>query len=75
MFSVWIQSRSVLCVGVNVTLSCRCCVRFVPQSNCWPMILVGGANDFPQDGSGAFQESPQVEFCRPYVKYACRPLR
>jgi hypothetical protein len=55
--------------------ACVCWCAHVLQSNCWPMILIGGASDFPQDGSGAFQESPQVEFCRPYCKYAARPLR
>ena len=30
-------------------------------SNCWPMILLGGANDSYQDGQGAFQETPQVD--------------
>ena len=42
-------------------------------SNCWPMILLGGANDSYQDGQGAFQETPQVEAARPFVKYAARP--
>ncbi|MEE8386713.1 MAG: oxalyl-CoA decarboxylase [Dehalococcoidia bacterium] len=44
-------------------------------SNCWPMILLGGANDSYQDGQGAFQEAPQVESARPWVKYAARPDR
>ena len=44
-------------------------------SNCWPMILLGGANDTYQDGQGAFQEAPQVESARPWVKYAARPDR
>jgi 2-hydroxyacyl-CoA lyase 1 len=42
-------------------------------SNCWPMILLGGANDSYQNGQGAFQEAPQVEAARPFVKYAARP--
>jgi len=42
-------------------------------SNCWPMILLGGANDSYQDGRGAFQETPQVEAARPFSKYAARP--
>ncbi len=42
-------------------------------SNCWPMILLGGANDSYQNGMGAFQEAPQVEAARPFVKYAARP--
>jgi 2-hydroxyacyl-CoA lyase 1 len=44
-------------------------------SNCWPMILLGGANDSYQNGQGAFQEAPQVEAARPFVKYAARPDR
>ncbi|MDZ7729208.1 MAG: thiamine pyrophosphate-binding protein [Dehalococcoidia bacterium] len=42
-------------------------------SNCWPMILLGGANDSYQNGQGAFQEAPQIETARPYAKYAARP--
>jgi 2-hydroxyacyl-CoA lyase 1 len=42
-------------------------------ANCWPMILLGGANDTYQDGQGAFQEAPQIEAARPFVKYAARP--
>ncbi|MCK9517880.1 MAG: oxalyl-CoA decarboxylase [Dehalococcoidia bacterium] len=42
-------------------------------SNCWPMLLIGGANDSYQNGLGAFQEAPQVEAARPFVKYAARP--
>lgn len=42
-------------------------------SNCWPMILIGGANDSYQNGGGAFQEAPQIETARPYAKYAARP--
>jgi 2-hydroxyacyl-CoA lyase 1 len=41
-------------------------------SNCWPMILLGGAPDSYQDGRGSFQEAPQVEAARPFVKYAHR---
>ena len=44
-------------------------------SNCWPMILLGGANDSYQDGKNAFQEAPQLEAARPFVKYAARPDR
>ena len=44
-------------------------------SNCWPMILLGGANDSYQNGQGAFQEAPQIESARPWVKYAARPDR
>jgi 2-hydroxyacyl-CoA lyase 1 len=42
-------------------------------SNCWPMILLGGANDSYQEGMGAFQETPQIEAARPFSKYAARP--
>lgn len=41
-------------------------------SNCWPMILIGGASDAKQAGMGAFQEAPQVEAARPFVKYAAK---
>ncbi len=44
-------------------------------SNAWPMLLLGGANDSFQNGQGAFQEAPQVEAARPFVKYAARPDR
>lgn len=43
------------------------------QSNCWPVLVIGGASDEDQDGMGAFQECPQVEMCRPYCKYSARP--
>ncbi len=39
-------------------------------SNCWPMLLIGGASDSDQRGQGAFQESPQLETVRPFAKYA-----
>mmetsp|Transcript_88016 Transcript_88016/g.249440 ORF Transcript_88016/g.249440 Transcript_88016/m.249440 type:complete len:569 (-) Transcript_88016:101-1807(-) len=41
-------------------------------SNCWPMILIGGASDAQLDGSGAFQECPQVEACKPFCKLSIR---
>lgn len=40
------------------------------QSNCWPMILIGGSSSIKQNGMGAFQESPQVAASLPFVKYA-----
>ena len=43
------------------------------QINCWPMILLGGANGSDQMGMGAFQEAPQIEAARPFTKYAMRP--
>ncbi len=44
-------------------------------SNCWPMLLLGGANDSYQNEQGAFQEAPQVESARPFVKLSTRPDR
>ncbi len=44
-------------------------------SNGWPMLLLGGAPDSYQDGQGSFQEAPQVEAARPFVKWARRPDR
>jgi 2-hydroxyacyl-CoA lyase 1 len=44
-------------------------------ANCWPMILIGGANDSYQNGQGAFQEAPQIEAARPFAKYCARPDR
>ncbi|MDP3768909.1 MAG: thiamine pyrophosphate-binding protein, partial [Dehalococcoidia bacterium] len=41
-------------------------------SNCWPMVLLGGSSDTKQSGMGAFQETPQVEAARPFVKYAAK---
>ncbi|MXY36781.1 MAG: oxalyl-CoA decarboxylase, partial [Dehalococcoidia bacterium] len=41
-------------------------------SNTWPMILIGGAPDSYQDGQGSFQEAPQVEAARPFVKLSRR---
>jgi 2-hydroxyacyl-CoA lyase 1 len=41
-------------------------------SNCWPMVLLGGSSDAKQAGMGAFQEAPQVEAARPFVKYAAK---
>ncbi|MDX1384383.1 MAG: thiamine pyrophosphate-binding protein, partial [Thermoanaerobaculia bacterium] len=43
------------------------------QVNCWPMLLLGGANETYIDGRGAFQETRQVEAARPFAKYAARP--
>jgi 2-hydroxyacyl-CoA lyase 1 len=40
------------------------------KSNCWPMILIGGASAVSQNGMGAFQEENQVEIARPHSKYA-----
>ncbi len=43
------------------------------QMNCWPMILLSGANGADQMGRGAFQEAPQLDAARPFTKYAMRP--
>ena len=40
------------------------------KSNCWPMILIGGASAIAQNGMGAFQAENQVELARPVSKYA-----
>ncbi|MBI5615765.1 MAG: oxalyl-CoA decarboxylase [Gammaproteobacteria bacterium] len=42
-------------------------------ANCWPMMLLGGANDTYQNERGGFQEAPQIEAARPFVKLATRP--
>jgi 2-hydroxyacyl-CoA lyase 1 len=42
-------------------------------ANCWPMLLLSGANGSDQMGRGAFQEAPQLDAARPFVKYAMRP--
>lgn len=43
------------------------------QVNAWPLVLVGGSCDQNVEGLGAFQEFPQVDACRNYTKYTCRP--
>ena len=43
------------------------------ETNCWPMILLGGSSNSYQEGRGAFQEAPQVELGRIYTKYSARP--
>lgn len=40
------------------------------QSNCWPMILIGGASAVYQNGMGAFQEEKQVMAAAQFCKYA-----
>jgi len=40
------------------------------QSNCWPMLLIGGASGTQQNGMGAFQEERQVMLASPLCKYA-----
>ncbi|MGD9601185.1 MAG: oxalyl-CoA decarboxylase [Gammaproteobacteria bacterium] len=42
-------------------------------ANCWPMLLISGAPDSYQREQGAFQEAPQLEAARPFVKLATRP--
>ncbi|KAI9505863.1 hypothetical protein GGI25_001267 [Coemansia spiralis] len=43
------------------------------QINTWPLVLIGGSCETTLEGAGAFQESLQVEMCRPYAKYSARP--
>ena len=43
------------------------------KENCWPMLLLGGANDSLQDGMMAFQEEDQLRAVRQYCKFAARP--
>mmetsp|Transcript_42816 Transcript_42816/g.50201 ORF Transcript_42816/g.50201 Transcript_42816/m.50201 type:complete len:122 (+) Transcript_42816:232-597(+) len=38
-------------------------------ANKWPMILIGGAHDLNQDGTGGFQECDQLIGAQPFVKY------
>ncbi|KAG7172512.1 2-hydroxyacyl-CoA lyase 1-like [Homarus americanus] len=45
------------------------------QSNCWPVLVIGGSSDEDQEGMGAFQECPQVQSCSLYCKYSARPPR
>ncbi len=40
------------------------------QANCWPMILIGGAANLSLSQMGDFQDAPQVEAARPFVKWA-----
>eukprot|EP01101_Sappina_pedata_P003282 TRINITY_DN1351_c0_g1_i1.p1 TRINITY_DN1351_c0_g1~~TRINITY_DN1351_c0_g1_i1.p1 ORF type:complete len:470 (-),score=154.28 TRINITY_DN1351_c0_g1_i1:411-1796(-) len=42
------------------------------QVNCWPLIVISGANETDQNGMGAFQEAPTIESARLYTKYAAR---
>jgi 2-hydroxyacyl-CoA lyase 1 len=42
------------------------------KENGWPIVLIGGSSDSSLDSMMSFQESPQIEFVRPYVKYAAR---
>lgn len=42
-------------------------------ANCWPMLLLSGAPDSYQREAGAFQEAPQNEAARPFVKLSTRP--
>ena len=40
------------------------------QANCWPMILLGGAANIGLSAMGDFQDAPQVEAARPFVKWS-----
>ncbi|KAK4313570.1 hypothetical protein Pmani_015102 [Petrolisthes manimaculis] len=37
------------------------------QSNCWPVLVIGGASDEDQEGLGAFQECPQLKLAACFV--------
>lgn len=43
------------------------------QINCWPLLVIGGSTNQDHEGIGGFQECNQVDFSRPYCKYAARP--
>ncbi|XP_063243155.1 2-hydroxyacyl-CoA lyase 1 [Bacillus rossius redtenbacheri] len=43
------------------------------QSNCWPVLVVGGSCAQDHEGLGGFQECAQVDMARPYCKYSARP--
>ncbi|KAK2711820.1 hypothetical protein QYM36_012823 [Artemia franciscana] len=43
------------------------------QSNCWPVIVIGGSSDQAQERLGAFQECFQVESSRLHCKMSARP--
>src|SRR3954462_11192476 len=40
------------------------------QSNCWPMLLIGGASETYRNGMGAFPEERQVVIATPVSKWA-----
>ncbi|CAH1116347.1 unnamed protein product [Phaedon cochleariae] len=43
------------------------------QTNCWPVLVIGGSAPQDHEGIGGFQECNQVELARPYCKYSARP--
>lgn len=43
------------------------------QSNCWPLLVLGGSTYEDHEGIGGFQEYPQIEASRLSCKYAARP--
>ena len=59
------------CLGVSGPGMIHCIAGAANAwSNCWPMLMIGGANDIVPERQGAFQEAPQIEAARPFVKYA-----
>ena len=40
------------------------------EANCWPMLLIGGAANVALSARGDFQDAPQVEAAKPFVKWA-----
>ena len=39
------------------------------QSNCWPVLVIGGSSDEDQEGMGAFQECLQVNLTSAYFLF------
>jgi len=69
----YLTQKPGICLAVSGPGMIHCIAGLANAwSNCWPMILIAGANDTDQNGMGAFQEAPQIESARPYVKYAAR---
>ena len=62
-------------VGVGMTVSGPGMTNAVTGlanawANCWPLLVLGGASELSQKGMGGFEEMPQIEAARPYVKWA-----
>lgn len=62
-------------LGVALVVSGPGSINAIPAlanawSNCWPMLLIGGSAEIARHGMGDFQEAPQVEAARTFVKWA-----
>jgi 2-hydroxyacyl-CoA lyase 1 len=44
-------------------------------ANGWPLLLIAGGSDTRHAYRGGFQEGPQMEAARPFVKWMARPYR